>query len=193
MTIGIYSTKGGVGKTSLSHSLVRDLGYSYKTNDMSTAIEKNNGRMYYKAIPYLDNTLYDFGGFKSKEAEEIAFKLDILLIPVFADPNSILRAMEAVQKFKNQNIYVIPNAIKNQKDLEDIKRIMNHHFPSLNIRYLPVRENRLLPNALKAGLSAIQYVKSTNIGHVYKNSLNDYLKILNIAREFAKNKEETAS
>ena len=52
MRVGMYSGKGGVGKTSLSFSFAKDMGLAYITNDLSIVIQKYSKAKYYsKNIP----------------------------------------------------------------------------------------------------------------------------------------------
>ena len=183
MTVCLFQSKGGVGKTSLAFSLAKDLKLSFITNDMSIAITKLNGRMYTNNIPYRDNSLYDFGGFKDLSAEEIVKQASITIIPVVNDANSVMRALEALKKVQNVNHVLVANAIENTKDFEDIQKVVLHHFPKTKIMF--IRKTKLLKNAMESGMSPIELVKESNIGHVYKNSLQDYINLLKYVKNFS--------
>jgi cellulose biosynthesis protein BcsQ len=188
MIISIYSTKGGVGKTSLAYSLAKDLNLGYITNDMSIALSKYSRAKYYSKPSLKDNFLYDFGGFRDKNAEEIALNSDIVIIPVINDANSVMRALEALKKFKEkENVFVLANMIETRKDLEDIKMVIKHHFQNREILFF--RKSKLLKNAMESGKSVLELINDSNRSYLYKNPLKDYNNILGLIKNIGINHE----
>jgi len=115
MTIGVYSTKGGVGKSSLAFSIASDFKYNLYTNDMVDYLTKYKKAKYYSKFQIKENTVYDFGGFKDKHADQFAREVDLLVIPVLNDINSIVRAIEAGRKYPEKNKIFVANAIETKK------------------------------------------------------------------------------
>jgi len=190
MVISIYSTKGGVGKTSLAYSLAKDSNLGYITNDMSIAIGKYNRAKYYsKNVPLRDNFLYDFGGFMDKSADDIALKSDIVFIPVINDANSVMRALQALKKLKHkEHVYVIANMIETKKDYEEIKMVIKHHYPTREVLFF--RKSKLLKHAMESGKSVFELMKESNRAHLYKNSLKDYQSIIGLINNYKENNYE---
>lgn len=184
MVVSIYSTKGGVGKTSLANSLSRDMGLKYITNDLSVVVGNYNKASYHgKTITLKQNTLYDFGGFKSEEALKIATQSDIVLIPVINDANAVMKALMALKELKEVvNVYVIATMIDNKKDYTEIKQVINHHFPQREVIYF--RRTKLLKNAMDAKQGALSFLQNNKNAHVYRNSVKDYEKIFSLVKEY---------
>ncbi len=176
MNACFYQTKGGVGKTTLAYSVAKYLNYKFITNDSSTAILKLNGTMFTKDIPLRDNTIYDFGGFKSEYIENILNQIDLIIIPVINDANSVLRALEALKKVQNKKHILVANMIENEKDLIDIKKVIYYHFPKTEI--VSIRKTKLFKNAMEENLSITEYIKNSNIGHLFKSGLEDFNNLL---------------
>lgn len=172
MNACFYQTKGGVGKTTLAYSLAKYLNYKFITNDSSTAIIKLNGTIFSKDIPIRDNTIYDFGGFKSEYIENILNQIDLIIIPVINDANSVFRALEALKKVQNKKHILVANMIENDKDLLDIKKVIFYHYPKTEI--VSIRKTKLFKNAMEENLNIIDYIKKSNIGHLFKSGLEDF-------------------
>jgi cellulose biosynthesis protein BcsQ len=178
--ISIASTKGGVGKTSLAFSLAKDLGWRYATNDMSVALNKYNKARYHTGkIPLYEDTVYDFGGFIDKNADEIMRQSDIIIVPTINDQNSIMKSLTTIKKFREQTILVFANMIENTADAAAIREQIHKHFPNLAFTYL--RRTKLLKNALETGMSATElYNLNNQTQHVYKHAYTEYNKILRL-------------
>lgn len=172
MTIGIYSTKGGVGKSSLAFAIASDLKYNLHTNDIVDYLTKYRKAKFYTKFQLRENTIYDFGGFKDKHADQFAKEIDLLIIPVLNDVNSVMRAIEAGRKFSETNKVFIANAVETTKDISQIKKVLNHFFNSPDI--LIIKKTSLLKTAMEKGLSPREYSKQVKHSHVYKNILGEY-------------------
>lgn len=176
MTACFYQTKGGVGKTTIAYTLAKYLRYKYITNDLSTAITHLNGQLYNQKIPLKENTIYDFGGFKNEFVEDLIKDIDIVFIPVINDANSVFRALEALKKVQDKKHILIANMIENEKDLIDIKKVIYYHFPKTEI--ISIRKTKLFKNAMDSNLNVIDYIKQSNIGHLFKSGLEDFNNLL---------------
>jgi len=185
MVISVFSTKGGVGKTSLSYSLAKDLNTRYITNDFSVAVnsfsQKNQAKHVLKNIPFYENTLYDFGGFKDANVDEIISKSDILLIPITPDVNAIMKGLQVITKYKNTKKIIIGNIIETEKDKEDLFKVMNKFFPNEDILFF--RKGKLLKRSLEEKKSATELYKESPLNRRhFKRQYSDYLKILSVLK-----------
>lgn len=179
-SIVVYSTKGGVGKTSLSHNLSKDLSLNYITNDQSlSALKLNKGKLIKNNIPILDDMIYDFGGFDSEEAYRIANEANLVIVPTICDMNAIARALSTIKKINHRNILVVATSIERKKDFEDVLKVFNHHYPDLKV--VQFRRTKLLKNAIESGVSA----RSLN-NDIYKKALREYNIIYTSCKEAIK-------
>lgn len=175
--ISIYSTKGGVGKTSIAFSLAKDLNLNYYTNDFSASSFKLNKVKTSNNLTLKERTIYDFGGFESKNAIDISNQSNLVIVPTICDMNSLARAISTIKKISHRNILVIATNIDSKKDFDDVKKVINHHFPEIEV--IMFRRTKLLKNAIEEGVGAL----SISSKGLYKSSLKDYNKILEIARK----------
>lgn len=183
MKIAVVSYKGGVGKTSIAYSLAVDLDYKLVTNDLSNILQ-NYSKASFKAgsTTVYEDTVYDFAGYKDEDASVIINQCDIILIPTIPDANSLLKSLMVMQEFKDKNMLVVANMIENEKDKEDIKKIIHHHFPNVEIHY--IKRGKLFKNASEEKLSATQLYQKDNFNkYVYGSVFKDYLELL---KRFAK-------
>lgn len=178
--ISVFSPKGGVGKTSLSFSISKDLNLGYITNDMSIIIQKYKKSKYVRnKIPYRDDTLYDFGGFSDKNAEDIIRLSDLLLIPTINDQNSLLKTLDTIKKFNGTvEIIIVGTMIDNDKDKESIKKHIGAKYP--NLRIIFVKRTKGFKNGMEIGYSLKDLFESSNLNkHRYKGIYKNYLKLIN--------------
>ncbi len=184
MKIGIFSSKGGVGKTSLSFSLALDLDFKYVTNDFSVSLQKyKNSKFMPNKLSMYENCIYDFGGFENSQVYEAIEKLDLILIPTINDANSVYRTLTALLKFKQIPIFIVPNILESKKDLDTIRLVIDHHY--MNAKYFPIRKSKLLRTALESGKSATEvYNENDKSKYQFKNAYADYKKILDFIKSF---------
>lgn len=104
MKIVVVSYKGGVGKTSIAYSLAVDLSYNLVTNDFSNILQNySKASLKVGSTAVYEDTVYDFGGFRDRNASEIIKQCDIILIPTIPDANSIFKTMQVIQEFKDKD------------------------------------------------------------------------------------------
>jgi len=185
MVVVVYSGKGGVGKTSISYSLSKDLNLRYMTNDVTESALRSKSRVYSKSIPLYDNALYDFGGFESSEAYKIAESADIVIVPTICEMNSLFKALLTIRKIKNKKIIVINTMIDKQKDIEQVRMVIGKHFEDIEV--LPFRRNQLLKRSMEEGISAYELMKNDKKSFLYKNAFAEYLNILKKVKSFDRN------
>jgi MinD-like ATPase involved in chromosome partitioning or flagellar assembly len=189
MKIAIASYKGGVGKTSLSFSIAKDLKYSYITNDSSIVPRLYNKAKYMpKKITMQENTIYDFGGFESSYAVPILKEIDLILIPTTLDSNSIMKTMQIYKEYKDKKIIIIANMMENKKEEKKFEKLFKKYIPNIEILYL--KRAKLLKNALESGMSASElYVVNKKNEYVYKSAFKEYKKIIEKLQQIIMNEE----
>ncbi len=178
MKIAVVSYKGGVGKTSIAYSLAVDLSYNLVTNDFSNILQNySKASLKVGSTAVYEDTVYDFGGFRDRNASEIIKQCDIILIPTIPDANSIFKTMQVIQEFKDKNILIVANMIESEKDKEDITKILTHHFPNIEIQF--IKRGKLFKNASEEKLSPTQLYNKDNFNkHIYVSVFKDYLELL---------------
>jgi cellulose biosynthesis protein BcsQ len=101
MILSIINKKGGVGKTPISFSLAKDLGYYLQSNDNSVIESIYPDMAKITEHPSLiDNCIYDFGGFVDAGVLQIIKESDVVMIPCSIDFNSILRTVETIEEIQ---------------------------------------------------------------------------------------------
>jgi cellulose biosynthesis protein BcsQ len=190
--IVIFSLKGGVGKSSLSYIIYRELQkhnstFKYITNDYSNLVEKINllkntprAKFSPNNIEEHNNTLYDFGGFESPIANKISTSSDLLIIPITNDFNACLKAMILIDRFKEKiarnEILIVANNLENKADADILTKIFSEKFPEIPIRY--VRRTKLFKNAIDKNMSLDEIVTETGLSQDNYKHINEDLKAL---------------
>lgn len=176
MTIAVYNNKGGVGKTSLSYSLAKDLNMFYISNDDS-AVDRiyKDKAMIMKHPKFIENCVYDFGGFIDVHILEIINKCDYVIVPLASDVNSFIKTINTIKEIQNTNIILVAN--RSQKDdFQEIKETLNDicDYPIIEIK-----ESRIWSKTFKEEMSVSEIEKSSPLNkHIYKNSLKGYKQLL---------------
>lgn len=179
MIISCVNTKGGVGKTSFSFSLAKDLGnLGYITNDISIVPNIYKRAKYTKKVPLVDNVIYDFGGFIDDNVLSIIKESDQIIVPTINDYNAMLHTLHVLEEIYpiNKNIIIIANMIESEKDFKAIKEKILSKYDLL---IFPLKRSKLLKNALESGMSAKEIYKENKLSsHLYKNIYSQYKTIL---------------
>lgn len=163
MTISVYNLKGGVGKTTLSYIISKEFNYRFITNDISNVLNKYKNSSFIMGQHKLCNdTVYDFGGFKDKTAEEICNLSDKVLIPTINDENSIYKTIETIKLIKNKDkIIIVATQLENEIDFEVIKKEILNFFP--NMKIIKLNKTKLFRNALIAGKKVTDLINESRI------------------------------
>jgi MinD-like ATPase involved in chromosome partitioning or flagellar assembly len=131
MSYVVYSIKGGVGKTTLSVQISQMLDFTYVTNDSHSSahnlMPEEKGFLVskeeYKEIPFDENVVYDFGGFKDERIKDILTKVNKVVIPTLTsivDVQATLATLKDVINV-NKNIIIVINRTKNNNKAVELK------------------------------------------------------------------------
>lgn len=192
MSFVVYSIKGGVGKTTLSVQISQMLEYTYVTNDSHSSahnlMPEEKGFLVsseeYEEIPYDDNVVYDFGGFKDTRINDIIKQAKKIVIPTLTsivDVQATLATLKDVIEI-NKHIVIIVNRAKNNNKATELKEYLEDEIKKLdsnvNIPIIFVRESSVLEDSL----FDCEYVE-TKAGnnrfkrHIYRNAIEDMIEL----------------
>lgn len=192
MSLVVYSIKGGVGKTTLSVQISQMFDYTYVTNDSHSSahnlMPEEKGFLVsseeYDEIPYDDNVVYDFGGFKDTRINNIIKQSNKIIIPTLTsivDVQATLATLKDVIEI-NKNILIIVNRAKNNNKATELKEYLEDEIKKLNmdinIPIIFVRESSVLEDSL----FDCEYVE-TKAGnnrfkrHIYRNAIEDMIEL----------------
>jgi len=177
MRIAVINKKGGVGKTSLSFSLAKDLNMFLLSNDDSTIelVYKDKAKIM-KNPKIIENVVYDFGGFVDTGVLEILDASDIIIVPLTADLNAFKKTVSLLKEIQKENIVLIAN--KSEKnDFQTIKEYFekNYKFPIFEIKSSRIWKKTF---ETKKTVSEIKNENKVN-QYIYRNSINGYENLLN--------------
>ena len=182
MILSIINKKGGVGKTPISFSLAKDLGYYLQSNDNSVIESIYPDMAKITEHPSLiDNCIYDFGGFVDAGVLKIIKESDVVMIPCSIDYNSILRTVETIEEIQPhaKAIIVIVTKTEKENDFQSVKDAITQHFD--DIVFFEMRLSKVFKNAIETGLSISElYNESPLSKNAYKTVYNQYLNVLNL-------------
>ena len=165
----ILNKKGGVGKTSFSFSIAKDLGYYLQSNDASIieTIYPNMAKIV-KDFKPLDKCVYDCGGFVAKGVLDIARDSNYVIIPCTPLYNSILRTIETINEVIeiNKNIIILITGYNTNKEKEYAYNFIYEYFKDFGFKYFFFKNSKIIENSMKQGMS---------ISELYnQNSLSKY-------------------
>ncbi len=192
MSFVVYSIKGVVGKTTLYVQITQMLDYTYVTNDSHSSahnlMPEEKGFLVsieeYEEIPFDDNVVYDFGGFKDTRINDIIKQAKKILIPTLTsivDVQATMATLKDVIEI-NKNIVIIVNRAKNNNKAIELKEYLDDEIKKLdsniNIPIIFVRESSVLEDSLfdceyvetKAGTNRFKR-------HIYRNAIEDMIKL----------------
>ncbi|MCD8477583.1 MAG: ParA family protein [Sulfurospirillum sp.] len=174
MIISVINKKGGVGKTPISFSLAKDLGYYLQSNDNSVIESIYPDMAKISPSPeIIDNCIYDFGGFVTSGVLPILKASSAILIPTSNDYNSILRTVETIEEIQplNENLFVVVTKTEKESDFETVKNAINQHFD--NLEFFELRLSKAFKNTIETGLSLTELYNETPLSKcAYKNCLS---------------------
>ena len=195
MSFVVYSIKGGVGKTTLSVQISQMFDYTYVTNDSHSSahnlMPEEKGFLVsseeYDEIPFDENIVYDFGGFKDTRINNIIKQANKIIIPTLTsivDVQATMATLKDVIEI-NKNIVIIVNRAKNNNKAIELKEYLDDEIKKLdsniNIPIIFVRESSVLEDSLfdceyvetKAGTNRFKR-------HIYRNAIEDMIKLKKI-------------
>lgn len=188
MSFVVYSIKGGVGKTTLSVQISQMFDYTYVTNDSHSSahnlMPEEKGFLVsseeYDEIPFDENIVYDFGGFKDTRINNIIKQANKIIIPTLTsivDVQATMATLKDVAQI-NKNIVIAINRTKNNNKAIELKEYLAEEikksFQDLDISIIFVRESSVLEDSLfdceyvetKAGTNRFKR-------HIYRNAIED--------------------
>lgn len=190
MSFVVYSIKGGVGKTTLSVQISQMFDYTYVTNDSHSSAHNlmpdEKGFLVsseeYDEIPFDENIVYDFGGFKDTRINNIIQQANKVIIPTLTsivDVQATMATLKDVAQI-NKNIVIAINRTKNNNKAIELKEYLSEEikksFQDLDISIIFVRESSVLEDSL----FDCEYVE-TKAGnnrfkrHIYRNAIEDMI------------------
>jgi len=183
MKISVINKKGGVGKTSLSLSLAKDLEYYLLSNDdsvielvypgMSKIMEK---------LKLIDNVVYDFGGFVDVGVIEILNDSDWIIIPLTSDLNSFKKTISLIKEIDSKNIILVAN--RSEKD--DFLKIEKYFKDFYDYPIFEIKNSRIWKKTFEEKKSVLEIKNLNKMNkYIYRNSLVGYENLL----EFIKGKK----
>ncbi|MDH5647379.1 MAG: hypothetical protein OEY79_02340 [Anaplasmataceae bacterium] len=173
--ITIWSTKGGVGKTSICAELHFRLGWSVVTNERYTMlgvmIEENNLKILKsneKIHNYEGNIIFDFGGYIDTRIVNAIEQSTCIIVPTSnsdIDIQGTIDTIYTVQKY-NIPIVVIINRIRHMDDcqytLESISKLGD-------FKYFYINESKAIFNLFRKKKSIINIIENKFMRYVYRN------------------------
>ena len=184
ITALIMNSKGGVGKTTISFNLAYDLEMNIITNDKSALLGCYKDKTTLtNDLTFQENTLYDCGGFSAPGILNIVQQVDLVLIPVFNDPSSLMQTKDTLNQILPiaKKVIIITTKTEN-KDADAIKNNLEKKYPGLEYFNLPL--TKAFNHSLKKGKSIKNLVETDK---VYENWFGDfvqnyYIPLLNIVK-----------
>jgi cellulose biosynthesis protein BcsQ len=182
MIVSIINKKGGVGKTPISFSLAKDLGYYLQSNDNSVIESIYPDMAKISSTPeIIENCVYDFGGFVTAGVLPILKESSVILIPTSNDYNSILRTVETIEEIQpyNNNLIIIVTKTEKESDFQTVKDAISHHFE--NLEFFELRLSKVFKNCIETGLSISELYHETPLSKcAYKSVYQQYSTILEL-------------
>lgn len=180
MAISVLNKKGGVGKTPFAFSIAKDLGMFLQSNDNSIIenIYKDYAKIS-KKPEFLENCVFDFGGFVEKGVLDIVKKSKFVIVPCTSSYNSILRTIETINEIRelNQNVLVLVTDYHNEKEKETITDALNGNL--CDLEYFFFKASRIVENAMSSGVSFTELYNENGLSKIcYLNFFNEYQRLL---------------
>lgn len=181
----IINSKGSVGKTPTSFNLAYDLGMNIITNDKSVLIACYKDKtILTNQFELIENSVYDCGGFSAPGILNIVQQVNIVIVPVFNDPSSLIQTRDTLKQILPiaKKVIIVTTKTEN-KDADTIKNNLDKKYPGLEYFNLPL--TKAFNHTLETGKS-IKYLVETD--KVYENWFgnfvqNNYIPFLNAVKK----------
>ena len=164
------------------------LDYTYVTNDSHSSahnlMPEEKGFLVstedYDEIPFDENIVYDFGGFKDSRINDIIKQASKIIIPTLTsivDVQATIATLKDVYEI-NKNIIIVINRTKNNNKAIELKEYLeeeiNKSYKDMKVFILFVRDSSVLEDSL-FDCEAIETKVGTNRfkRHIYRNAIED--------------------
>ncbi len=179
-TILIYNGKGSVGKTPISFNIAYDYGMKIQTNNKSALIGCYKDKTTLtKDLTFEQNTLYDLGGFAAANILSIAKQVDLVIIPVFNDPSSLIQTKDTLKQILPiaKKVIIVTTKTENN-DSKLIQDSLNKKYNNLIYCNLPLI--KAFSHSLRKGKSIKELIKTDSnqrnwFGDYYKTSYEPFV------------------
>lgn len=181
MIISVINKKGGVGKTPISFSLAKDLGYELQSNDNSVieTIYPDKARI---GRPILqDDCVYDFGGFVDSGVLDIIKASNAVIVPCSIDYNALMRTVETIEEIiaVNSNIIVVITKTEKESDFEMFRDEISSFFEDLY--FLELRNSKIFKNSMETGKTVTQLYQETPLSKsAYRTVYQQYQSLIEL-------------
>jgi cellulose biosynthesis protein BcsQ len=181
MIISVINKKGGVGKTPISFSLAKDLGYELQSNDNSVieTIYPDKARI---GRPILqDGCVYDFGGFVDSGVLDIIKASNAVIVPCSIDYNALMRTVETIEEIiaVNSNIIVVITKTEKESDFETFRDEISSFFEDLY--FLELRNSKIFKNSMETGKTVTQLYQETPLSKsAYRTVYQQYQSLIEL-------------
>lgn len=193
MKIGIYSDKGGQGKTFIAANLALSLEYAVVSNEPHRrtldkilpegAVVKLASEEPFPKISENANAIFDFGGFLDSRVSNALEASDIVLVPVVNEQEEVQAAVDCVGNIEefNKNIVIIANKAT-PGDYEDVQKIMKRFYPDYPV--LRLRNSRFIPKIAELRVPVQQMVSLDGLNgrHHAKEPAAQFEKIIEVIK-----------
>jgi len=189
--ITIWSTKGGVGKTSICAELHFRLGWPVVTNEedsmLSTIINSDKLKILKpkeKIQSYNNNILFDFGGYIDHRIVDALEQSDCVIVPTLPeipDIQGCLNSIKSIMEY-NKNIVVIVNKTEDKNDFLNVKNIILDVF---NVHLFEIKKTRAIPNIYINKKSILQIMENNKLlNYVYRKIDIQFTNIITYINNF---------